>query len=209
MLPLPVILLLEGLSFVVLFGVVSLLKREGLSRRFAIEAVILTLLVSGATVLANVQTHPVLFLIILYLFTMRVRLLVDVGNIFAARAQFDLADKFYALAANLWPDETNRLILKVNQAASLLQRQELDEAIAALSEVIQQAKTGYLGVKYEAAAHYNLGVAYLRKNMMARAIIAFNAAIDTWPASEYARRAETALKKQRLKHQSTTSKGDG
>jgi tetratricopeptide (TPR) repeat protein len=205
MLPLPVTLLLEGFSFVVLFGVVSLLKREGLSRRFALEAVILTLLVSGATFLAGVQTHPVLFLVILYLFTMRVRLLVDVGNIFATRTQFDLADKFYALAANLWPDETNRLILKVNQATSLLQRQELDEAIAAFREVIEQAKTGYLGVKYEAAARYNLGVAYLRKNMVADATIAFNAVVDTWPASEYARRAETALEKQRRKQTSTAA----
>lgn len=209
MLPLPVILLLEGLSFVVLFGVVSLLKREGLSRRFAIESFILTLLAGGITFLAGIQVHPVLFLVILYLVTMRVRILVDIGNLFSKRAQFNLADKFYTLAASLWPDETGHLILKVNQGASLLQQQKLDEAIAAFSEVIEQAKTGYLGVKYEAAAHYNLGVACLRKNMMARAIIAFNAAIDTWPASEYARRAEAALEKQRLQHQSPTSKGDG
>lgn len=209
MLPLPVILLLEGLSFVILFGVVSLLKREGLSRRFAIESAILTLLAGGITFLAGIQVHPVLFLVILYLITMRVRILVDVGNLFSKRAQFNLADKFYTIAANLWPDETGHLILKVNQATSLLQQGEVDKAIAAFGDVIQQAKTGYLGVKYEAAAHYNLGVAYLRKNMMARAIVAFNAAIDTWPASEYARRAESALEKQRLKHQSTTSKGDG
>ncbi|MFZ5910891.1 MAG: tetratricopeptide repeat protein [Chloroflexota bacterium] len=204
--PLPIILLLEGFSFVVLFGLVSLLKREGLSRRFAIEAVILTLLVGGATFLGGVQTHPVLFLVILYLFTMRVRLLVDVGNIFATRAQFDLADKFYTLAANLWPDETNRLILKVNQATSLLQRQKLDEAIAAFREILEQAKTGYLGVKYEAAARYNLGVAYLRKNMGADATIAFNTVVDAWPASEYARRAEAAIERQRRKQPSMASK---
>ena len=76
MLSLHILLLLEGFSFIVLFGVVSLLKREGLSRRFAIEGGIFTLVVSGLTALTGFQTHPVLFLILIYLFTMRVRFLV-------------------------------------------------------------------------------------------------------------------------------------
>jgi len=195
------ILLLEGFSFVVLFGLVSLLKREGLSKRFAIEAVILTLLISGLTFLAGVQTHPVLFLVFLYLVTMRVRILVDAGNLFAMRAQFAWAETCYRLADNLWPDETNRLIVKVNQGTALLQQQKLDEAIDTFRKVLEQAKGGYLGVKYEAAAYYNLGVAYLRKNMGADAAIAFNAVVDTWPASEYARRAEAALERQRRNRQ--------
>ncbi len=202
MLTLPMILLLEGFSFVVLFGVVSLLKREGLSWRFAIEAVSLTVVAGGAVFLLGVQVHPVLFLVFLYLATMRVRILVDAGSLFAQRARFDLADKLYALAAVLWPDEAARLIVKVNQATSLLQQQKLDEAIAAFDEILAQAKQGYLGVKYEAAARYNLGVAYLRKKMYADASIAFNTVIDTWPASEYARRAEIALEQQRRKRQS-------
>ncbi|GAB4505269.1 MAG: hypothetical protein Fur0043_22640 [Anaerolineales bacterium] len=199
MLPLPIILLLEGFSFVVLFGLVSLLKREGLSKRFAIEGILLTLLISGLTYLTGVQTHPVLFLIFLYLATMRVRILVDVGNLFAMRKQFDLTDKCYHLAERLWPDETNRLIVKVNQGTSLLQQHKLDEAIATFQDVLQQAHGGYLGIKYEAAAHYNLGVAYLRKNRGADATIAFNAVVDTWPASEYAHLAEAALERQRRK----------
>lgn len=208
MLPLSVLLLLEGFSFVVLFGLVSLLKREGLSKRFAIEGILLTLLVSGLTFLTGAPTHPVLFLIFLYLVTMRVRILVDVGNLFAMRAQFDRADQCYRLADNLWPDETNRLIVKVNQGVSLLQQQKLDEAIETFQNVLTQAKGGYLGVKYEAATHYNLGVAYLRKNMSADAIIAFNAVVDTWPASEYARRAEAALEKQRRKRQPATASNE-
>lgn len=206
MLSLPVILLLEGFSFVVLFGVVSLLKREGLSRRFAIEAVIFTLVVSGLTALTGIQTHPILFLILIYLLTMRVRILVDLGNIFARRGQFELADKLYNLAERLWPDATNCLILRVNLGTSLLQQKKLDEAIAMFNEILEQAEHGYLGVKYEAATHYNMGVAYLRKNMDARASIAFNAVIDTWPASEYARRAEVALEKNRRKNNPSTSK---
>jgi tetratricopeptide (TPR) repeat protein len=208
MLSLSIILLLVGFSYIILFGAVSLLRREGLSRRFAFEALIITLLVSGLTTLTGIQPHPVLFLILLYLLTMRVRLLVDLGNIFARRGQFEFADKLYNLAASLWPDATNSLILRVNQGTSLLQQKKLDEAIAIFNEVLEQAAQGYLGVKYEAAAHYNLGVAYLRKNMDARASIAFNAVIDTWPASEYARRAEVALEKHRRKNNPPTSKED-
>ncbi len=203
---LPIILLIEGFSYIVLFGAVSLLKREGLSRRFAIEAMIFTLIVSGLTALTGIQTHPVLFLVLIYLLTMRVRILVDLGTIFAKRAQFEQAEKLYNLASSLWPDATNGLILKVNQGTSLLQQKKLDEAITIFNDVLKQAEQGYLGVKYEAATHYNLGVAYLRKNMDARASIAFNAAVDTWPASEYARRAEVALQKQRRKNNPSTSK---
>jgi len=203
---LPIILLLEGFSFIVLFGTVSLLKREGLSRRFAIEGGIFTIVVSSLTAVTGLQTHPVLFLVLIYLLTMRVRVLVDLGNVFARRGQFELADKLYDLAAKLWPDTTNRLILQVNQGTSLLQQQKLDEAIDIFNEVLEQAGHGYLGVKYEAATHYNLGVAYLRKNMDARASIAFNAVIDTWPASMYAHRAEVALEKHRRKNNPSTSK---
>lgn len=205
---LPIILLIEGFSFIVLFGVISLLKREGLSSRFAVEGGIFTLVVSGLTALTGIQTHPVLFLVLIYLLTIRVRILVDAGNIFAKRSQFEQADRLYHLAVKLWPDATNDLIIQVNQGTSLLQQKKLDEAIATFTAVLQQAEQGYLGVKYEAATHYNLGVAYLRKNMDARASIAFNAAIDTWPASEYARRAEVALEKQRRINKPSTSKED-
>lgn len=205
---LPIILLFEGFSFIVLFGVISLLKREGLSSRFAVEGGIFTLVVSGLTALTGIQTHPVLFLILIYLLTIRVRILVDAGNIFAKRGQFEQADRLYHLAAKLWPDATNDLIIQVNQGTSLLQQKKLDEAIAIFTTVLQQAEQGYLGVKYEAATHYNLGVAYLRKNMDARASIAFNAAIDTWPASEYARRAEVALDKHRRINRPSTSNKD-
>jgi hypothetical protein len=129
MLSLPVILLLEGFSFVVLFGAVSLLKREGLSSRFAFEALIFTLVVSGLTALTGIQTHPVLFLVLIYLLAMRVRILVDLGNIFAKRGQFESADKFYNLADRLWPDATNHLILKVNQGTSLLQQKNLTKQL--------------------------------------------------------------------------------
>ena len=197
---LPILLLLVGFSYIVLFGAVSLLKREGLSRRFAFEGGIFTILVSILTGLTGIQPHPILFLVLIYLITMRVRFLVDIGNLLAQRGQFDQADKLYNLAARLWPDATNLLIVQVNQGTSLLQQQKLDEAIAIFNDILEQAGQGYLGVKYEAATHYNLGVAYLRKGMDAKASIAFNAVIDTWPASMYAHRAEAALEKHRRKN---------
>ena len=203
---LPILLLLVGFSYIVLFGAVSLLKREGLSRRFAIEGGFFTIVVSALTALTGIQFHPIFFLILIYLLTMRVRVIVDLGNIFAQRGQFGQADNLYRLAGALWPDMTNHMILQVNQGTSLLQQKKLDEAIAIFNNILEQADNGYLGVKYEAATHYNLGVAYLRKNMDAKASIAFNAVIDTWPASMYARRAEIALEKHRRKNNPSTSK---
>ena len=202
---LPVLLLLEGFAYVVLLGVLTLLRRERLSMQFAIESIVFTGLVSGMTVLTGFPTHPALFLALIYLLTMRVRLLVDLATVFARRGQFARADQLYTLASRLWPDPPSRLILLVNQATSLLQQNKLDEAVAGFTGVLQQAGHGYLGVKYEAAAHYNLAIAYLRKNMEARAVIEFNAVMDAWPASQYARRAEAALEKHRRKDQSSTS----
>jgi len=205
---LPLLLLMIGIAYILIWGGLSFLRREGLSLRFALEAMVIALAFSGLAQWGDVQTHPALFFVILYLITMRASLLVDLGNIFAKRAQFELADKLYNLATKLWPDATNGLIVKVNQGTSLLQQKKLDEAIAIFNDILEQAKQGYLGVKYEAATHYNLGVAYLRKNMDAKASIAFNAVVDTWPASEYARRAEVALEKHRRKKTPSTTKED-
>ncbi len=196
---LPVLLLLEGLLFIVLFGGLSWLRREGLSGRFAVEALILTLIGGGLTALTNFPTHPVAFLFVLYLVTMRARLLVDVGNLLAQRGQFAQADRLYTLAMRLWPDSASRLIVQVNQGVSCLQQGTLDEAIAVFKDVLQKAGQGYLGVRYEAAAHYNLGVAYRRKAMEAQATAEFNAVLDTWPVSEYARSARAALQHGRHK----------
>ena len=196
---LPLIILLVGLSYVVLLGGLALFRREGLSLRFAIEAASITALSSGLIAVTGIQLNPVLFLILLYLLTMRVRLLVDLGNVFARQGKNFQAGKLYTLASNLWPDISGRLVLEVNQATLLLQENKLDEAIAMFTEVLQQAGQGYLGIKYEAAAHFNLGVVYLRKELPARATIEFNEVINTWPASLYAHRAQEALDRLRAK----------
>ena len=196
---LPVLILLLGFLYVVLFGALAWLRREGLSGRFAVEATVITLIASGLTALTNFPTHPVAFLFIVYLLTIRVRLVVDVGNLLAQRGNFSQANRLYALAMRLWPDSAGRLVVQVNQGVSRLQQGALDEAIDIFKGVLQNAQ-GYLGIKYEAATHYNLGVAYRRKGMEAAATAEFNAVLDTWPVSEYARRARLALEQARHKN---------
>jgi tetratricopeptide (TPR) repeat protein len=207
-LPIPILLLLEGLLFVAVFGALSLFRREGLSIQFAVEAVVITLIASGLTAFTPLDVSPIFLLIVIYLVTMRVRLLVDLGTVLAQRGQFAQADRVFTLALRLWPDQAGRLIVRVNQGATCLQRNALDEAIAIFQDVLQKAGQGYLGIKYEAAAHYNLGVAYRRKKMDAQAIAEFNAVLDTWPASVYARRAGMALEQSRRKEKPPTSEKD-
>jgi tetratricopeptide (TPR) repeat protein len=192
-------ILLEGLLFVVVVGALSLFRREGLSLQFALEAMAVMAILSGLTAFTPWQVSPILALVLVYLVTMRVRLLVDLGTLLAERGQFTRSDRLYALALRLWPDQTGRLMIQVNQGVACLQRKSLDEGITIFKSVLGQAGQGYLGVKYESAAHYNLGVAYRRKNMEAQAITEFNAVLDTWPASVYARRAEIALAQKRQK----------
>jgi tetratricopeptide (TPR) repeat protein len=164
---LPTTLLLVGLAYTVLFGGLSLMRREGLSAQFAFEATAITVILSGLTALTGFPTHPVFFLAILYLVTMRIRLLVDVGNYLARRGKFSSAEGVYRLAERLWPDRSGRLIIEINRGTLCLQQGALDEAIHTFKSILEKAGQGYLGVKHEAAAHYNLGHAYRRKDMEA------------------------------------------
>ena len=198
----PTVLLLVGCAYLVLVNGLSWLRREGMSLRLTLETVIITGLVSGLAALTGFNVHPVLFLLILYLITMRVRLLVDAGTAFARNGRLAQAERLYRFATRLWPDESGKLVVLINQGTALVQQGRLDEAIAAFRSVLEKSNQGYLGVKYESATHYNLGVAYLRKNLEAQAAVEFNAVLDTWPASEYARRAASALEQRRRKNMS-------
>ncbi len=200
------IILLVGFAYVVLLGGLALLRREGLSMRFAVESVVLTLVISGLAAATGAAIDPVLFVILLYLVTMRVRLLVDIGNMLAQGRRTAWAGRVYDTAGRLWPDASSGLILQVNRATLFMQDNKLDDAIALFTDVLRQSGQGYLGVKYEAAAHFNLAVAYLRKDNPAKATIEFNAVIDTWPASLFARRAQDALNRLRAKETAASVK---
>jgi tetratricopeptide (TPR) repeat protein len=202
MMPFPYILLIVGFAYVILFGALALLRREGLSLHFALESIVITAIFAGLSLL-GINVHPVIFLFILYLVTMRVRLLVELGTLLARRGSFNASERVYRLALSLWPDSTSQLITETNRGTLLLQQGHLDEAMSMLKNVLAQKSSGFLGRKYEAAAYYNLGVAYLRKDMDVQATEAFNQAIDTLPASEYARSAARAL--ERRKHKGAPS----
>jgi tetratricopeptide (TPR) repeat protein len=205
---LPFQLLLIGFLYALLVGGLALLRREGISTRFLLESAVITLIAGGLAAALGIRVNLILFLIFLYLLTMRVRLLIDLANTFAKRSRYNQAELLYGLASRLWPDTAGRLVLKINRATMLLQEDKLDEAIALFKDVIGQAGQGYLGAKYEAAAHYNLGVTYRRKEMDGPATVEFNLVLDTWPASVFARRAEAALKKHRQEIHSSTTKKD-
>ncbi len=195
---------LVGLLYILVFGGMSLLRREGLSSRFAIEAIIITvvavLLVNFLGISSSIV--PVIFILILYVITLRVRILVDVANSFARRENYAQAEKIYAFADHVWPDQTSRNIIAVNRSIMLLQQNKLDESIASFTNVLNSGDKAYLGVKYESALHFNLGVAYLRKGNNGMATVEFNSAIETWPGSIYAHRAQQALERQHHKESS-------
>jgi tetratricopeptide (TPR) repeat protein len=202
------LIIFVGFLYILLLGGSSLLRRERLSGQFAFEATIITLIFGGLAYVNVFQINPVLFLVVLYLVTMRVRLLVDLGNLFAKRNQHSRADSIYHLAERLWPDTTSLLVIWVNKGTSLLVRGDLDGAISIFKEALSKVEEGGLGVKYEAAAHYNLGVAYLRKDMAGMANREFNAVLDTSPGSTYANRAEEALERARHLKKSPRKEGD-
>ena len=196
-LTLPLLLLLVGLSYVLVFGGLTLLRREALSLRFAIESVVITILAVALVVFAHIEITPLWLLLLLYLITMRARLLVDLGNPLARRGNLAAAERIYGWALRLWPDPASRLIVQINRGVLSLDQGQPDTAIEILQDVLRHAKSGYLGAKYECACHYNLAVAYTRKGLDAQAMLEFNAVLDTWPASEYARRASAALERRR------------
>jgi len=193
----PLLLLLLGLLYVLIFAALCMVRREGSPTRLVLEGVVLSLAVAGLAALTNLAFHPILFVLLLYLLTMRVRLLVDLGNSLARRGDHAAAEKVYRLALRLWPDATGRLMVQLNQGVLDIYRGRLDDAIAILRQVLGQAGGGYLGIKHECACHYNLGVAYHKKGLEAQAALEFNAVLDTWPVSEYARAASIALERRR------------
>lgn len=202
------IILLVGLVYAVFIGGLSLLRREPLSAQFALETTLITVLVSGLIALTGFLVDPVIFVIILYLITMRVRLLVDIGNLFAQRNKLNAAERLYALALKLRPDHSGKVIVRLNRGTLFIQQDDLEKAIDTFKNLLILASQGPIAVKYEAAIHYNLGIAYRRKKMDAQAVAELNMVLDTWPMSIYARRAEATLKALRHMKQPQSSDSD-
>jgi len=197
--------LLVGLLYILVFGGMSLLRREGLSNQFAFEG----LGVTGAAVFFSLATgssvNPVLFLVIIYLATMRARLLVDVGNFLASRGRHVNALSVYQWALELRPDRSSRAVVLINRGVVELRQNRLEATIASLEEALRAREHGRLGLKYEAACRYNLGLAYGRAGRESEASRELNEVMDLFPTSIYARQAERVLKERPWRREGSRS----
>jgi tetratricopeptide (TPR) repeat protein len=190
------LILLVALLFILIFGGLPVLKKEGLSLQLAVEVLVLTGLSIGASLLIGFRLEPILFFGFLYLIVMRCRLLIDVGNLLSSRGRHRLALSVYRLAMRLEPDFPVRLTALISYGAVLVRVGALEEAIRILEGVLEKGKE-HLQLKYESACHYNLGVAYLRLGRESQAVREFNETIDIWPLSPYAQGAKAALERRR------------
>jgi len=187
------LILFVGLLYLLGFGALSFMRRQGLSTRFAVEGLIVTA-AGVALTFATVPVHPILFLILIYLITMRVRLLVDLGNGLASRKRYDQALNLYRFALRLGPDAVSRQIVLINRGVTQLHMREPETAYLTLAEALADEQMRP-GARYLAAGYYNLGLACRRTGREAEAVRRFNEAIDALPASIYAHAARQALKK--------------
>ena len=186
-------ILLVGALFLASFTGLSVLRRQKPSVRFLVEGGILT---GAAVALCFVAAppHPILFLAVLYLATMRVRLLVDLANVLAGRKRFRTAMRTLDFALRLAPDPSSRQIALINRGVTQLRMGEPQAAYftlrgVLLEEILKPA------ARYQAAGFYNLGVACERTGRAQEAERCYRTAIQVLPSSIYALGADKALKR--------------
>jgi len=126
------VLLLIALLYILAAGGLSALRREGSSFQFAVEVIVVAGLLVIFSLVTGQVIHPVPFLIVIYLLTMRARLMVDLGNLLARRGHHQPATNVYNLALKLKPDGLSRQIVMLNQAVHQLQQGQLAQATAML-----------------------------------------------------------------------------
>lgn len=193
--------LLVLLLFVLLLGVLSLLRREPLSARPAAEV----LAAGGGVILfcwlLRLRLDPVLLFVLIYLVAMRARLVIEVANALAHRGQLRQASRLYDLASRLAPDTPTHLTVLANQGAALVLAQHLPEAVAVLQQALTQPG---LGAKSEAACRYNLGLAYIRQGERDLGQAQLQQVADLLPGSPFARQAGRALEALRSKAREAT-----
>ena len=192
------LVILVGLFYILVVGGMSLLRREGLSGQFAVEALIIIGLAALLGIATGTTVGPIILFIILYLVTMRARLLTDLANFVFRNRGYGAAEPLYRLALDLRPERTSRLIVCINWGTARLKSGDVEGAITTFNEVLDLANEhGGLGQKYEAACRFNLAVAYRKAGDDVKAVLQFNKVIDESPASPYGRAAEQTLKKMR------------
>jgi tetratricopeptide (TPR) repeat protein len=186
-------ILLIGALFLAAFTGLSVLRRQKPSLRFLVEGGILT---AAAVALCFIAAppHPILFLALLYLATMRVRLLVDLANVLAGRKSFRAAMRTLDFALRLAPDPASRQVALINRGVTQLRMGEPQAAYFTLHGVLLEEKLEP-AARYQAAGFYNLGVACERTGRLQEAERCFRKTIELLPGSLYALGADKALKR--------------
>jgi Tfp pilus assembly protein PilF len=139
--------------------------------------------------------------VLIYVLTMRARLLVDLGNTLSARRNYRGALSVLHLAQRLSTDPISQTLIHINTGVVLIRQKRFEEAVQLLSSTLQGIPEGRGGPKYEAACRYNLGLAHLRTGQESEASEQFNAVIELLPNSLYARGAQAALARQKGQEQ--------
>jgi len=206
------LILAIGIFYTLIFGALSLLRREGLSTQFAIEASGITVVVVGIAWLTNMVVDPLPFLIFIYFITMRGRLLVDLANALSNRGRQRDAIKLLQWALRLLPDRSTRFVIQVNMGIVQLRRKNPSSAQMLFEEVLRESEgRGGLGIKYEAACRYNLGKALMGLGKESEAVRQFNEVMVIYPSSIYSKAAGMALEERRSRTRMKTddvSNGD-
>ena len=191
------LVLLMVLLFAVFFGGLSLVRREPLTIRFAVECLGLTAAAYLIYWITGWLVSPVLFLLILYIVTMRAQILIDAGTFVARRGNFGVAERFFRAAQRMGAGDSCKYVARINIGTCFLKEQRLEESIQVLREIAEDADKGLLGPKHEAACRYNLGLALMRSGKTAEAVHQFNEVEELLPASMYAVGARAELKRYR------------
>lgn len=191
------IILIIGLSYAVVFGVMALLRREGVTSQFIFEAVVITLVVAGGGYFTNSPANPILFLVFLYIITTRSRLLVDLANLLSNRGRQRDAITILQVALRLYPDKPTRFIVMVNMGIVQIRRENPESARMLLETVLEEAQAGGLGLRHKAACYYNLGLAFQRLGKEGQAVRYFKQATEVFPGSPHGKAAAKAIEERR------------
>ncbi len=185
-------LVLSGCCFVAVFGGLALLRREGLSLQFALEGLGLTAVAALLSLAGLLTIHPIVLLIVLYLVTMRVRLLVDLARTLRRAWPPERLLPLYDLALRLGPDPAGRVVVRIDQGATLVRAGRAAEAVPVLEEVLSGRPACLRNLRYHVSACYNLGLAYQKVGEAGRAAEQFQQVCELLPGTLYARMAEKA-----------------
>jgi len=203
--PLDRVIALMGLLYILLFGLLSYSRREGLSTRFAVESLVITAL-SVLTIRLGYALNPVLFFFVLYTLTMRTRWLADLGNFLVARRRYRDGFVVFDLALRVWPDAVARRIVEINQAVAFLRLGQVGRAREALSRLLSRDAEEDVAPKHLAAIYYNLGVISRVEEKDEEARRWFNKVLDVAPSSIYGYGAKQALQGKPLRRSNDDDK---